>query len=219
MIFLETQTTGLDPRVNSIIDIGALEKEHPENRFYIRCRPFKGAEITVKAIEINGADWLNDKKVPQLAGAILKFMEWSEKVQDGRLGGMNVQFDFNFLRFNAEKCGIDYQPWYYLVDIHAVFAGTMDAMGLPQGKVSFNEIFDFVGIGKQPEPHSNSLIGAMFDAEAYNRLTKGKNLLPEFANKPVPAYLERRELTAVQRKDAEAVVARMSFAKSRIRSR
>ena len=54
MIVLDIETTGVDALKNSIVSIGAIEFENPEERFYEECRIWDGAEINPLALEVNG---------------------------------------------------------------------------------------------------------------------------------------------------------------------
>ena len=45
MIIADVETTGVDSRLCSLVSIGAVEFDSPNNQFYVECRAFEGAHI------------------------------------------------------------------------------------------------------------------------------------------------------------------------------
>ncbi|MCL4389067.1 exonuclease domain-containing protein [Candidatus Marsarchaeota archaeon] len=210
MIFLDVETTGLKPDKHSIIGIGALNFEAPANRFNVEfCRPFEGAEVSPKALEVNGADpaWFNEPSSgPTVEEAVRRFVDWADEqfkipmqtksgpVIDRLLGGENVaSFDLKFIEATMERYGIAWKHKYQAVDLFTVFytesrrTGEFPARVVTGGELNAHtdEILRFVGLPAEPKPHK-ALIGAMGEAEAYSRLAFGKNLLPEYTQYPIP---------------------------------
>jgi DNA polymerase III epsilon subunit-like protein len=54
MIVVDVETTGVDSRLCSLLSVGALDFDNPENQFYMECRAFDGAHVEKEALEISG---------------------------------------------------------------------------------------------------------------------------------------------------------------------
>ena len=53
MIVTDIETTGTNPDKHSILSIGAVDMNSPDNRFYAECKIWEGAHIDQTALEIN----------------------------------------------------------------------------------------------------------------------------------------------------------------------
>ncbi len=196
MIIVDVETTGIDPKKNSIVSIGALDFLNPENQFYQECRIWDGAEIIKEALEINGfsEEEIKDPKKKTLEEAIKNFLEWTIKIEEKVLAGENPSFDRNFLKTSAQRFGIDWMPNYRTIDLHSLcYVHYLRRELKPPMKDGYTDlnadkIFKYTGLSKEPKPH-NALIGAKMEAEALSRLIYGKNLLKEFEEYPIPNYL------------------------------
>ena len=100
MIVVDVETTGIYPEKNSIVSIGALDFSNPQNQFYKECRIWEGAEISDKALEINGftKNEITSLDKSSLEETVFKFIEWTKNIEDQTLAGHNVWFDALFLR-------------------------------------------------------------------------------------------------------------------------
>lgn len=66
MIVVDIETTGLDPKNHSILSIGAIDMNNPENKFYGECQCEPGKMVSEQALKINGftQESLMDEKKP-----------------------------------------------------------------------------------------------------------------------------------------------------------
>ncbi len=199
MIIVDVETTGIDPEKHSIVSIGAVDFSNPSNEFYIECQPWDGAEITDRALEINGftRDQLFDVSKGTLSYAIAEFVEWANKIGDYTMGGQNVgKFDLMFSQSSVNRSELDFDFGRRSRDLHTTTSDTMDRLGmkipLKNGKSDLNldNILRFVGLAPEPKPH-NALTGAKLEAEAYSRLLFGESLLPEYREFELPEYLKK----------------------------
>ena len=89
MIIVDVETTGLNPKNHSIVSIGAVDFSNPDNQLYLECRPWNGAEISERALEINGftRNGLADTSKLSLYQVIEEFIEWAKGVEDHTIGG------------------------------------------------------------------------------------------------------------------------------------
>jgi hypothetical protein len=192
---LDVETTGLDPAKCAILSVGIVSYGGRLNEFYREYYPFNGAEIMEKGMEINGfeldkigRDPVNDpRNVVEDVGTFLKANGCSVTA------GQNPSFDRNFVNAYAERYGADFRLPIWMLDLHSVCIAYMLGKGIDIPRkpdvglfLSGDAILEFVGLGAEPKPH-NALNGARYEFEALCRLIYGKNVLPEFSDRPVPA--------------------------------
>ncbi len=192
MIVADIEATGIDFHKHSLISIGAVEFEHPENQFYGECRMWDGASIMTDAIAVNGftKQECMDPRKRSLQELMQSFLHWVEQCDDKTLAGQNTSFDRDFLNDSFGRAGIGWHFAYRTLDLHTMAYMNMVKHGvqIPQKndrtEISADKIFEYVGIPTEPKPH-HALNGAKYEAEAFSRLLYDKNLLPEFAQFPI----------------------------------
>jgi DNA polymerase III epsilon subunit-like protein len=181
MISVDVETTGIFPKENSILSIGAVDMANPENRFYGECRAWDGAVIAEDALKVNGftMEQATDPNRMSEAELMARFVEWVIATNEApMMCGMNVCFDRDFVRFACERAGIKTPFGYRTVDVHAVAWYYITKLGSrPPKNLSLNRILEMLGAGTEPEPH-NALTGAMCSAECLSRMLSGKTLFP-----------------------------------------
>ncbi len=192
MIVADIEASGLDYRKHSLLSIGAVELEHPENQFYGECRMWDGASIMSDAIAMNGftrQECLDPKK-SSLEELMHSFLAWTETCKDKTLAGHNVSFDRDFINDSFARAHIGWHFAFRTLDLHSMAYMDMTKRGLviPQkndrAEITTDDIFKYVGLPIEPKPHIG-INGAKYEAEAFSRLLHGKNLLPEFAEFPI----------------------------------
>lgn len=206
MIVVDVETTGLDPQKHSIVSIGAVDFYAPSYQFYTECIIYPGAEISERALEINGftEEQLYDPTKPNLEQAINEFIEWTEKAVDKTFAGENPAFDRDFLTasFLRYKPGPEGRSEWYkqfthrTVDLHSLcYSHLLRSGKVPPSKsgrsdLSTDKILNYVGLPEEPRPH-NALTGAKMEAEAFSRIIHRKTLLDEFEKHPIPDHILR----------------------------
>lgn len=195
MIVLDIEATGVNYHTHSILSLGALDFDHPENRVYLECQAWEGAHIDPEALTVNGfteAEAVDDTKQTE-AQLIAQFLTWAESVEEQTLAGQNVSFDRDFVKAACERAGYEYPFAHRTIDTHtlAYMHHVIYGRGVPVEKrhsaLNLDAILNYVGIPNEPEPH-NALTGALSHAEVISRLLYGKPLVPEFASYPLPAH-------------------------------
>ena len=197
MIVLDIETTGLDPRRHSIIEVGAIDFDCPGNCFNERCQIWDGAEIDLKALEINGLtlDEIQDQTSFTEKELISRFRIWTDQIEDKTIAGQNVDFDINFLNKSSTRCGLNLSLGKRKVDQHSIvyahFLKRNIRLPLIDGFSDLNSdmIMNYVGLPPEPKPH-RAINGARFEAEALSRLIFGKGMFGEFSSYPIPDYLK-----------------------------
>ncbi|MEM3431284.1 MAG: 3'-5' exonuclease [Candidatus Micrarchaeia archaeon] len=198
MLIVDLETTGVNPKKNSIVSIGAIDFLHPERTFYEECRPWNGAEIDDDALAVNGftKEQILDEDRKTLYEAMNNFLKWVSESENQTLGGHNFGFDWAFLKETAEIYNLSWKPHRRIVDLHSVCythhlkRGIIPPLKDNRTDLSFNKVLNYVGLPDEPVPH-NALFGAKAAAEAFSRLLYGKSLLDEFKKHPLPDYLKR----------------------------
>jgi len=197
MIVLDIETTGTDPRRHSIVEVGAIDYDHPEYCFNERCQIWEGAEIDFKSLEINGLTLkeIQDRTIYTQKELISEFMTWTDRIEDKTIAGQNVDFDINFLNKSSTRCGLNLSLGKRKVDQHSiVYAHFLKRNIRPPLKDGFSDlnsdlIMNYVGLPPEPKPH-RAINGARFEAEAMSRLIYGRGMFDEFAGYVVPDYLK-----------------------------
>jgi len=197
MIVLDIETTGLDPRRHSIIEVGAIDFDHPANYFNERCQIWDGAETDLKSLEINGLtpDDIQDRTILTQKELLFRFMTWTNHIEDKTIAGQNVDFDISFFNESSARCGLNFSLGKRKVDQHSiVYAHLLKRNIRPPIEDGFSDlnsdfIMNYAGLPPEPKPH-RAINGARFEAEALSRLLFGRGMFDEFSDYEIPDYLE-----------------------------
>lgn len=194
MIILDIETTGIDSEKCSIVAIGALDFNNPDERFYEECRIWEGAEINQEALDINGysEDEIKDPTKKSESDITKNFIEWRAEKDDQTIAGQNPHaVDLNFLMSAAKRAGVELNLGRRLVDQHSIVIAHMLKRGINppiknnKSDLDSDKIMKYVGIPAEPKPHI-AINGAIWEAEAMHRLIYDKSLLEEFNQYPIP---------------------------------
>jgi DNA polymerase III epsilon subunit-like protein len=193
MIIVDVETTGTDPRYHSLVSIGAIDFNNPTDTFFAECRIFEGAKIDKGALKVNGMTEaeLEDTNKKTEAQILSDFILWMRDKSDHTVAGQNPFFDVSFLLAAAERAGANISLAHRIIDLHSIVYFHMIKNGITppisnkRTDLNSDKIMTYVGIPAEPKPHI-AFNGAKWEAEAFNRLIKGKNLFPEFAGYEIP---------------------------------
>jgi DNA polymerase III epsilon subunit-like protein len=196
MIVIDTETSGLDPKKNSLLSIGAIDFENPERRFYGECRVFDSALISREALIVNGFtdESARDSSKMTDRELIIKFIEWASASSDTTFAGENPAFDRDFMKETALRYKLDWRFAHRTVDLHSIAYGYIRGQGrvLPMKNghtgQDLSATLTLVGMSDTRKAH-NALEDALLEAEAFSRLIYKKGLLPEYAKYPLPSQL------------------------------
>lgn len=193
MIVIDVEATGTDPHKHSIVSIGAVDFDKPEERIYIECQMWQGAHVDPAALVVNGYSEVDirDKNKLTEAEAVKKFFEWYEKREDMTPAGQNPLFDISFLQAAAQRAHVDFRVPHRSIDQHTLTYSHMIRNGVTppmknkKSGLDSDTIMAYVGIPAEPKPHI-AINGALWETEAFSRLLYNKNLLPEFSQYKIP---------------------------------
>ena len=194
MIILDVEASGVSPEKNSIVSIGALDLEDPDNQFYDECRVWDGAHISDEALAVNGftKEEIIDETKKTEEEIVRAFIAWATDMPLVRtLAGQNPSFDRDFISAACRRAGIDFPFAHRTIDthtlawMHMVKNGIIPPIANHRSALNLDMILNYCGIPDEPEPH-NALTGAYCHAEVVSRLLYRKPLLREFASYEMP---------------------------------
>lgn len=201
MIVLDIEASGTNHDKHSIVSLGALDFDHPDNQFYDECRVWDGAHIDDEALKVNGftRDEIMDPSKKNEGELIKAFVAWAGDLRDWTIVGQNPSFDRDFVRAACSRAHADFPLPYRTVDthtlayMHMVKRGLMPPFEADKHRTALNldAVLQYCGIPEEPDPH-NALTGALSHAEVASRLLYGRPLLPEFEVYPIPWEVPRK---------------------------
>lgn len=179
-IFLDTETTGLDPKSgHKIIEIAAVEmlnRQVTDNQFHVYLNPMR--EIDEAAQEVHGLtlEFLSDKPLfKDIANDFITFIKGSELVIH------NAPFDLGFL--NVELQLIGYQT------VDTFVEGVIDSLVIarsmrPGQRNSLDALCKAYGVDNSERSLHGALLDSRLLAEVYVGMTRGQEALEmNFAEK------------------------------------
>ncbi len=199
MIFVDTETTGVSPQVHSLLSIGAIDFNNPENEFYGECKVFEGAHISAEALAVNGFSEEGARDAHKMSERALveKFIEWTKTIEDRTFAGENPSFDRDFIRAACERNHIVWPFAYRTIDLHSVAVAHLLRQGremlVKNGRSALNldTIGIMVGLPLREGAH-NALFDAQIEAEAFHRIVYAQKFLPEFKDFEIPSSLNNK---------------------------
>jgi DNA polymerase III epsilon subunit-like protein len=195
MIVLDIEASGVNYEKNSILSLGALDFDHPENRLYLECQVWEGAHIDDESIAVCGytREQATDGSKITEGQLIAQFLTWADGVEDQTLAAQNVSFDRDYIKAACQRAGYSSPFAHRTIDTHSlaymhyVTHGREVPVDKRHSALNIDVILNYLGIPDEPEPH-NALTGALVHAEMISRLLYNKQLLPEFIQYPMPQF-------------------------------
>lgn len=194
MIVLDVEATGLNPKQDSIVSLGALDIDNPTNRFYGECRVWDGAHIHEEALAINGftKTEVQDVRKQTERELMQEFLVWAVRtVEDRTLAAQNVSFDFSFVEAACDRAKLEFPFAKRTLDVHSLVwmhivthEETLPSVHHHSG-ISLDYALHYCGLPSETKPH-NALTGALAHAEVISRVAYNKLLLPEYSTFPIP---------------------------------
>ena len=194
MIVLDVESTGLIPEKHSILSLGAIDFDEPENQFYEECRIWPGAEIEDTALAVNGfsREGAVSPEKQSEAELIASFIAWAtDRPRDRTLAAQNPSFDLEFVQAAAKRAGVESTFGKRTIDVHSLVwlhmtqNGATPPLKNQHSAISLDEALQYCGLPAEPKPH-NALTGASMHAEVIARIAYTKSILPDFARFKIP---------------------------------
>jgi DNA polymerase-3 subunit epsilon len=166
LLYLDCETTGLDPKKNAPIQISGIitTPKHPNQEFNIHLRPHPTAEIDPAALKCNNltAEALHDPArlepvdaYKKLKSIFLTHIDRYNREDKFYLVGQNVHFDYGFLFELWNRQGDNYLGsfiHYHKIDLIAITAAMRLSGHLPKDKVpnfKLETLAGYFGLGAQ----------------------------------------------------------------------
>ena len=127
LIWIDTETTGLDPFKHGIVELGAIIDGRPVKHFNRICDP-GDVVYDPKALEVNGISLEEIKSRPSIEEMLREFDQhvWDRAI----IAGHNVAgFDIPFLKEAYRRAGLKWRFHYHCVD-PMVLANVLKHWGL-----------------------------------------------------------------------------------------
>lgn len=183
ILYLDTETTGTDPKVNGLIQIAMIAEVDgcPVGELNVNLRTFPDDEIVEKALEVTGTtrEDIDGYEEPTIVHArIVKFLNRyinpHERTDKFTAAGYNVRFDLQFMNAFFRKCSTptkksfwgSYADWYYLDPLRLLaWFRRLGLVDLPDYKLG--TVCDHFGIKLGEDAHD-----ALADIRATRDLVK-----------------------------------------------
>lgn len=181
-IFLDTETTGLEPSTCSIIQLsGIIRNGDEEETFDFRIRPYRGETITSNATSKTGLTQDIIMQYPEQKEAYTQFIELMKKYRVGAtfnekayIIGYNSDFDMRFLRSWFEFNGNTRFGWmYWWPDIDVARLAALYYMGRRGNIKSFKLVDVYAAVfGKYYENAHDSMADVIATKELFEFFTR-----------------------------------------------
>ena len=193
MIVVDVESSGLTPDKHSLLSVGALDFENPENIFYGECRIFEGAHVDKEALKVNGfsEEEIRDRSKISEGELANLFLKWAESIKEKTIAGHNPSFDRDFLQAAARRARINWPFAQRTVDLHSICFFHMRSRGveipLRKGHSALNldTILVYAGLEERDGRH-NAKNDTLLEAECFSRLMDNKWLIREYEKRPIP---------------------------------
>ncbi|MFA6197988.1 MAG: 3'-5' exonuclease [Patescibacteria group bacterium] len=163
-VIFDLETTGLKPRWNEIIEIGAIrvsaDLTTEIGQFEKKVLPTHIETADPESLKVNGYLPINWTDAIDLKTALIEFAGFSK---GGLLAGYNVSFDWMFLKEACVQHNVKFEIDYHVFDVFSVAWLHCQTFAQPKS-LSLSSQAQLYALPPQPEPHT-----ALADA----RLTLG----------------------------------------------
>lgn len=178
LLFLDTETGGLDPQKHSLLTVGAVaytgKGDYRENTFNLSLR-LPEYRVTAEALKVNGLDLrevYDGGLPPDMAATLFSGFVTGHfgVVEPPVVVGLNVPFDIAFMRTLLEPQGIDMETLlgHRHMDLTGVLRFFASIGKIPPELASSKKAFEYFGVTNK-HPH-DALSDALATVELYEAL-------------------------------------------------
>ncbi len=158
-VVIDTETSGVNPLKNALLEIAAvlvtLDENHqliPDQLFSCHILPFKDAVIDPHALEINHIDpyhpfrfAIEEKTALEDLFEFVQQAVTAERCRRAVLVGHNAHFDLSFIQAAMKRCKLQHSPFHAFTCFDTatlsglVFGNTILAQALKKARIPFNK--------------------------------------------------------------------------------
>ena len=177
-VFTDTETTGLDPKLNAIIEIGGIIEVDDDivDKFEFRCRPLDSDMIVPAALAVNKieySDMMNFSHPHEIYLQLIKkfgsYVNKFDKYDKLSFYGWNCKFDFDFLRSFFAKQGDKYFGSYFFwppIDVAVLVSEWLGDRRAEIPDFHLNTVAEYLKL----DLDTSKFHGALFDAEVTRKI-------------------------------------------------
>lgn len=182
-IYLDTETTGLDPTVNEVIEVAVVREEvaYPYTQpgtitlmWSRKVAPWHLETASPEALKVNGytpEKWVNAQPFSVIAGELV------EHLKDGTIIGHNPKFDTGFIAAELKRAGIEARIPHRTIDTTTV---AYMAWGLDGNlKLSLDSLRDHLGLSR--DGAHTALQDALDCREVFYRALAARSTPPDYS--------------------------------------
>lgn len=167
IVFVDVETTGLDPRRHEVWEIATVERSGPARLWYPELNRQKWGQADPTALEISGF-WQRRESSPQSPREVAALLsDWLGGVT---FAGANPAFDDAFLSEFVRRHQYPVTWHHRLLDVPVYVAG---ALGLEPG-LSLSEAAEAVGIDVSGYERHTALGDARLVRDVYQAVREGR---------------------------------------------
>ncbi len=183
-IVIDTETSGLNPLKNALLEIAAVAIEIEDNQFICgetfttHVHAFEGAHIDPAAMEINKIDPYHPFRFAvDEQHALEKMFEFIEALlkkhgcRRGVLVGHNAHFDLSFLQMAMKRCKIDKSPLHAFTCLDTATLGA-----LVYGKTVLAKIMKVAAIEFDKDKAHSAVYDAQKTAELFCKMLNAQQI-------------------------------------------
>lgn len=174
IVFLDIETTGLDPQTHEILEVAMIVREDGHDKEVYFSQPISLASADPKALEVNRYS----RRVPELVKAAIPrpraLALFEVYLRDAVVVGNNIQFDLRFIEefiYNHGNSQDGTRPWHYHpIDLKALVAGRC-GLGEPPWRTP--DIAAAIGVPLPSDAHE-AMADARWNRDVYDALYAGE---------------------------------------------
>lgn len=179
-IVLDTETTGLDPKTQRLVEIACIELENhlPTGRHFHKLVDPE-MEVPAEAVAVHGLSNAKLKGAPLFAAIAIEFLEF---IGDSKLVIHNADFDMGFINAELVRANLPKLP-----NARALDTVQMARRKFPGAPASLDALCKRFGIDNAHRTLHGALLDAELLAQVYLELVGGRQVGLELAGAPIAA--------------------------------
>lgn len=182
-VFIDTETTGVDPKVHGVVQVAALMVYGGDiqDKINLDIAPFPDDAINMQALDVIGKTREEIEAYPHPRTQWAAFTAWLQrhidrydKFDKARFAAFNAPFDNQFMRAWFEKCGDKYFGsyfWFPCVDVaQTAFEAMTDKQRGELPNFKLETVAGYYGVKVQTELTHDAMYDTVLTLDLYNAI-------------------------------------------------